>query len=207
MRAHFLGRISFSEALRAEREAYCAVVAGASGVVLGFECEKVITLGVRARTDVDLARDELELRNEGFEVVRVDRGGQATLHNPGQLVIFPVVNIREGGARVWVCALAKATVNCLRHFGAEVEWDEKRPGIYSSQGKMAAIGVRIRQGVSTHGVAINVSNSLKDFAAIRACGVVDAAVDKLGTGSELNEVFRVWLEQFHQQWPTPIARC
>jgi lipoate-protein ligase B len=205
MHSRYLGRIPFAYALEAEAEAFVAVRNGSEGHVLGFESEPVITLGRRGREDVDVTAARDELRAAGFELVRLERGGQATVHNPGQLVLFPVFSVKEWGARSWVCVLAKATRASLADWGVAAQWDESRPGVYTTRGKIASLGVRIRQGISTHGVAINVNNSLEDFGRIRACGVEGAAMDRLadhvrdGSAPSLEAVFATWLEHFQRQ--------
>ncbi len=207
MRSQYLGNISLLHALRVQEEAYAEVVAGGTGLILGFECAKTITLGRRASKEVDLAHAQADLESKGFSLVNVDRGGQATLHNLGQLVVFPVVGVREIGARAWICTLAKATRDCLAHFGQVSHWDEARPGVYTDKGKIAAVGVRIRNGVSTHGVAINVRNSLSDFSAIRACGIRAAELDQLGGEVPLPDIFASWMEHFRNQWGQIAPRC
>jgi lipoyl(octanoyl) transferase len=207
MQSHYLGKTSLLHSLRAQEEAYVAVTQGRPGVVLGFECEKTITLGRRARQEVDLAYSQDELVQNGFSLINVDRGGQATLHNPGQLVVFPVVRVRDLGARAWICALAKTTRECLAQFGQESHWDEARPGVYTDKGKIASVGVRIRNGISTHGVAINVRNSLADFNAIRVCGIKAAELDQLGGEVPLPDIFASWMEHFKNQWGQAAPRC
>ncbi len=200
MQQQYLGRVAFSNALEQQGLAYSQVQREDSiGVVLGFESDPVITLGLRGRAGDDLVESVEGAEKRGFAVVRVDRGGQATLHNPGQLVIFPVVSVRAIGARAWICMLAKTTRGCLAEFGFESAWNERRPGIYTARGKIAAMGVRIRNGISTHGVAINVANEIDDFQWIRACGVEHAAVDKMGDEFALETVFKVWTQKFRTE--------
>lgn len=197
---HYLGKISFAHALA--REAACWNIARASGAgtVLGFETGPVITLGARGCSEDVLV-------GEGWEVVNVERGGQATLHNPGQLVIFPVVNIREIGARRWVACLLDVTMATLREFGVESNCREGQPGLYTKIGKIASVGIRVRAGISTHGISINVCNDLRDFAAIVACGVKGAAVDRIGEDIELEEVFRAWMRNFSAISDSKLTTC
>jgi lipoate-protein ligase B len=201
----FLGLIAFREALRRQEHHLHYVSQNSDGVILGFECEPVITLGVRA-SESDLEASPEALNARGFSVERVDRGGQATVHNPGQLVIFPIVCVRDLGARHWVNFLLRVTRLTLRSFGCESECREGQPGLYTSRGKVASIGVRFRQGVSTHGVAINVHNELSDFGFIRACGIRRAPVDQLGGSFRLEEVFSRWLEIFSKELPPELTK-
>ncbi|MBX3022347.1 MAG: lipoyl(octanoyl) transferase LipB [Bdellovibrionales bacterium] len=190
----YLGRLPFRQALiEQERVRLVAAQGTSSGCVLGFESEPVVTLGVRAGPQ-DLLQSDLAAR--GFALERVDRGGQATLHNPGQLVIFPVLKVRPLGAKDWVCLLVKATQVLASDLGQPLRWDPARPGLYSEQGKVVALGVRLRGGISTHGLAINIHNDLRPFSWIRACGHEGAALDHLPTKYSLPEVFARWIQAF-----------
>jgi lipoate-protein ligase B len=188
MRINYLGKVSFSEALAVQSRA----VSEPGGEILGFETsEPVVTLGVRARPDRDII-------GAGFAIQAVDRGGQATLHNPGQLVIFPVIQVRAFGARRWIEMLAAVSKDCIREWGIEAVWDETRPGLYTERGKLMSLGVRISRGISTHGLAINVCNNLDDFRAIRVCGAASAAMDRMGEGVRPEHVFPVWVQKFQR---------
>lgn len=205
MNHEFLGRTSFGAALRKQEQIINYVAQGNSGTVLGFESEPVITLGVRG-SDSDLEASSEALAARGFEIVTVDRGGQATIHNPGQLVIFPVLAIQEFGARNWVNFLLRVTRLTLRSFGCESECREDMPGLYTTRGKIASIGVRFRHGISTHGVSVNVHNDLSDFSFIRACGVQKAPVDQLGGSVRLKDVFARWIEIFERELPPELTK-
>jgi lipoate-protein ligase B len=194
--AEFLGKLKFTEALQAQERAWQAVHSGGPGHILGFESQPVVTLGVRGQADLDLTVSEEEIAKRGYALLPVDRGGQATLHGPGQLVIFPVVNVRQIGARRWANHLAEVTRDVLGHWGIDSRWDECRPGLYTSRGKIVSMGLRLRQGISTHGIAINVSNDLADFQLIRPCGQSAAPMDRFSRPVPLGEVFALWLERF-----------
>lgn len=198
MNAKFLGRVALADALLQQSEIHKNTVADSrEGMLLGFEAEPVITLGLRAGSE-DVLSTSSDLERLGFTIHRVDRGGQATLHHPGQLVIFPVWTVRGIGVQNWVKSLAEITAQTLREWNIESHWDSENPGLYTREGKIMACGVRIRQGVSTHGIALNVSNRLEDFALIRACGRKNAKIDRMGEGINLASVFAVWSEKFHQ---------
>jgi lipoate-protein ligase B len=190
----FMGTVPFREALCRQDEILKSIHNRQSeGRILGFECPSTVTLGIRASA-ADLGFGEAALLKNGIEIQKVDRGGQATLHNPGQLVLFPVLPIQALGARNWVCELAKATVQTLHAFGIDAQWREESPGVYTANGKIASIGIRIRRGVSTHGVSINVRNDLAPFQWIRTCGIEGRALDKMGDNVSLEDVFRTWCE-------------
>ena len=196
LQCQYLGRIDLEQALKVQQETLQKSLRGGGGAVLGFELEPVVTLGVRAHADEVSEAAAPPLRRAGFAIERVDRGGQATLHNPGQLVIFPVVPVGDLGPRAWVCRLIKTTQKMATGLQQELRWDELSPGLYDDFGKVVSIGVRLRQGVSTHGLAINVHNDLVPFSWIRACGRASAPMSRLRTELTLSEVFGLWCEAF-----------
>ncbi len=178
--------------------AWTRAQAGLGDCLLGFELEPVVTLGARASAQ-DLLWHEQQWRDRGYTVERAERGGQATIHNPGQLVIFPVVNIREWGVKKFVRLLAETTRVFLLENGCETRWDECNPGLYSPQGKVVSIGLRVRKGVVTHGLAINVHNDLAAFSGIRVCGSRAMTLDRLHTAKPLSELFSSWNRELTAQ--------
>ncbi len=196
MTTQYLGRVPFEVALAEEDLVFKRVLSHREqGRLIGFEAEPVVTLGARA-CQADLVLSQEDLRARGFSCLRVARGGQATLHNPGQLVIFPIFRFAPLGARAWVSVLAEVTKDFLADQGTTVEWDPCRPGLYSEFGKVVSFGLRLRQGVSSHGLAVNVHNDLSAFASIRACGQEGAPMDRLKTSLSLSELFDLWALNF-----------
>ncbi|WP_105103627.1 lipoyl(octanoyl) transferase LipB [Microbulbifer pacificus] len=118
------------------------------------------------------------LLNTGdIPVVQVDRGGQVTYHGPGQLVVYPLLDLRRGkiGVRELVSALEDATVDMLAAYGIAAAPRADAPGVYLTEGpragnKIASIGLRVRRGCSFHGIAINIDMDLAPFLRINPCG-------------------------------------
>lgn len=169
--------------------------------VHGFEFHSVITLGKRAQKESDLLTSEIQIKEKGFSVRHVDRGGEATLHNPGQIVIYPIVNLRTlgMGVRDYIEGLQITTVRLLNAYGIECVVKSDCPGVYTSRGKIGFIGVRIRHGVSTHGLSINVRNDLRDFQNIRSCGEQSPSLDRMvdwRADASNNILFQQWSELF-----------
>lgn len=198
MEAKFLGLISFEKAVQMQESALAQVQAGQGDIVLGFELEPTITLGARGG-EQDLLWLESQWRERGYKIVQADRGGQATLHNPGQLVIFPTVDVRSMGVRKFVCLLSDVTREFLRAHGCVAKWDSNDPGLYTPKGKIMSVGLRVRAGITTHGIAINVHNDVAAFQGIRVCGRAGAAVDRLRTDIPLSELFLSWAREFTVQ--------
>ena len=125
----------------------------------------VYTLGVAAKT-------EHLLHPGDIPVVRVDRGGQVTYHGPGQIVAYPLLNLRRAGLGVksLVGLLEQAVVDLLATYAIPAQTRANAPGVYVAGGKIAAVGLRIRNGCCFHGVSLNVSMDLEPFSRINPCG-------------------------------------
>lgn len=151
--------------------------------VLLLEHPHVYTLGRRGRTDdVLLDRDALALA--GVAVHEVDRGGEVTYHGPGQLVAYPIIDIRPlGGPVRYVRALEQALIEALASMHVEGHRRQGLHGVWvggpESERKIAAIGLRVSRGVGSHGLALNVSTDLAFFEHIVACGMPDLRVTSL----------------------------
>lgn len=112
------------------------------------------------------------LDNQGIEVVKSDRGGQVTYHGPGQLVIYLLLDLRRRkmGARALVDVIENSIINVLGGFGIRAETRKGAPGVYVDGSKIAALGLRIRNGCSYHGLSLNVDMDLAPFSYINPCG-------------------------------------
>lgn len=164
------------------------------GTVLGFEHPTVITLGKRMQRD--LAFEGNNFFHQAIAVVSTDRGGEATLHSPGQLVIYPILHLgRLGiGVRQYVQLLAEVTVQTLSDFGVSAHLGSE-PGVFTDTGKIASIGVRVSSGVTRHGLALNLNNDLSLFRQIAVCGVRNRPMDRVldhGVSVTMTEVFNAW---------------
>ena len=161
----------------------------------------VITLGRRGRRSDVLASRE-ELAAAGVEVHRVLRGGQATCHSPGQLVAYAILHLHCLGLtlREYVARLEDAAVLTLRRFGLAARRDDAQPGVWIDGAKVAFVGVAVRRWVTSHGLAINVSNDPRCFEWIvpcgRAGGHMTSLVERLGREVAVAEVAGVLEESF-----------
>ena len=167
------GRVPYAEALTRQLALHARRLAGeAADTLVLVEHPPTITLGRHAPTN-DILADPAELARRGIEVVRSDRGGRATYHGPGQVVLYPVVSIDELGLGVkdWVCLLEGALLDALTDFGIRGERHAGTAGIWTSQGKIASIGLRVARGVSYHGVSLNACLDASVFDCIVTCGV------------------------------------
>jgi lipoyl(octanoyl) transferase len=130
-----------------------------------LEHPPVFTLGINANPAHLLAPG-------GVPVVQIDRGGQVTYHGPGQLVVYPLIDLRRAGLgiRDFVTALERAVIEVAAQFGIAAEARRSAPGVYVAGRKLASVGVRVRRGASYHGLAVNVALDLAPFQRINPCG-------------------------------------
>jgi len=154
----------------------------------------VFTLGVNA------SRDHL-LAPRDIPVVQIDRGGQVTYHGPGQLMIYPLIDLRRAnrGVRPLVTALEQSVVDLAADYGIDAASRCDAPGVYVDGVKLASVGLRIRRGASFHGMALNVDVDLEPFSRINPCGFSDLQVTdlkRLGAESNLERVQEGLLPHF-----------
>ena len=142
--------------------------------VLLLEHPAVITLGARA-SENKLLVSEQALKDRGIEVHNVRRGGGVTAHNTGQIVMYPILNLRSSGLDVnsYVSELESVGIELLKEFGVMSGRREGYPGLWTEGQKIASIGVQVRKWVTFHGIAINISNDLSIFDNIVPCGIND----------------------------------
>ena len=154
----------------------------------------VFTLGVNASRDHLLAPGEIP-------VVQIDRGGQVTYHGPGQLMIYPLIDLRRAGrgVRPLVTALEQSVVDLAADYGIAAASRCDAPGVYVDGVKLASVGLRIRRGASFHGMALNVDVDLEPFSRINPCGFTGLEVTdlkKLGAEGDLERVREQLLPHF-----------
>lgn len=173
LKIEWLGPCDYEHGLELQLAATESVKQTLRARVLACEHPTVITLGKRGQSFADILTSMETLREKNIKIIATDRGGQATLHNPGQLVIYPIIPLREWGigVREYVECLERATAHFLAEYGMDVERGAE-PGLYVSGRKLAAFGIRIDRGVSLHGLAININNDLDSFSLIRQCGQI-----------------------------------
>jgi lipoyl(octanoyl) transferase len=173
-----LGRLGYAEALAVQEDLVEARLRGdVRDTLLLVEHPPVITLGRRGSL-ADIFLPEAELAARGIAIHRASRGGLVTYHGPGQLVGYPIVHLRQLGLRVpdYVHGLEAAIVSALAHFGISAWTDPEHIGVWTDQGKIAAIGIAQRHGVAYHGFALNVQPELSHFALINPCGIGERGV-------------------------------
>jgi lipoyl(octanoyl) transferase len=196
-----LGRVPYDEGIRVMNEVVAARKAGAIGdTLILLEHPPVLTLGRNASRANILASDEL-LAQRGVTIHEINRGGDVTYHGPGQLVGYPVFDLRGDlpnkrgphlGPVDFVRMMEEALILTCKDFGVPAQRICKLTGVWTYAGgsipekKLAAIGVHVSQAVTSHGFALNVTTDLRDFHWIVPCGITDKGVTSLELESPLD---------------------
>jgi lipoyl(octanoyl) transferase len=184
-----LGIVAYGDALDLQQSLVTKRKSGAiPDQLLLLEHPPVITLGVKARNDRShiLATAD-ELATEGVEVFESGRGGDVTFHGPGQLVGYPILDLRPDRCDVhrYVRDLEEVLIRAVRRYGIESTRSAGLTGTWVGNQKIAAIGVRIARWVTSHGFALNVSTNLAHFGLIVPCGLSDkrvTSIEQLASG-------------------------
>lgn len=155
MEAYFLGRAEYEPTWQLQERLRQRVLAGGPEAVLLVEHPSVLTLG-RSATPSDITAAAATLGEHGVAVVRSSRGGKVTYHGPGQLVLYPIVRLRQGVLH-HVAALAAAAVAVAAQLGVAARFERERVGVFVGTRKLAAIGVHVQRRVAIHGLALNVT--------------------------------------------------
>lgn len=147
--------------------------------MLMLEHPDVYTKG-RLSKESDILLPEEELSANGIPVYETDRGGQVTYHGPGQLVVYPIVNIRDWGGPVkYIRTLEQVVITTLSEMGITANCESGNTGVWTEQGKIAAIGVKISRGITFHGLALNVNTDLTKYQNIVPCGLANRPVTSM----------------------------
>jgi lipoyl(octanoyl) transferase len=185
-----------------------AVIEGETpGVILLLEHPAVITLGAHALGSgvLDPARAALL----GVQVVRSERGGQTTLHAPGQLVTYPIMPIPRRDLRGYVHNLEEVLLSALARKGLAAQRMPGRPGLYLRRRKIASLGLRCEHGVSSHGCSLNVNVDLSLFALVTSCGdprlQQTSMLEATGRDQDMQEMKATYLEAFRQVFGVDVA--
>jgi lipoyl(octanoyl) transferase len=202
----YLGLVEFEKALALQNQLHADAKEFHKQFILGLEHPQVMTLGLRAHA-LDLkSLCHIEWK---FPVHKISRGGLATIHNPGQLVIYPIIDLKKSGLSVksFVQILFKATENTLAELGIKSTADIcDQPGVYTEKGKIAFCGLQIKNGITLHGLSINIHNDTTVFKQIQSCGISEPQIDSVsahGVTLSTQDFFMRWLKHFNLDFIAP----
>ncbi len=174
--ARWLGTVAYGEALDRQRAHRDALARGdAHEALWGLEHPPVITTGRRTVEDLDPER----VGSAGYALFTTERGGFATCHEPGQLVVYMLLDVRTLGVRRLVAAIEDAVIGWLRGHGAPAVRRDGTPGVWVGERKLCALGLHAGGGFTMHGLALNLVNDLRGFGLITPCGLSGVGVSSL----------------------------
>jgi lipoyl(octanoyl) transferase len=182
LRVEDLGTVPYRSAWALQEQIHEQVLAGGDERLLLLEHPPVITIGRRLEGSKNLLASEESLARLGVELVHSDRGGDITFHGPGQLVAYPIIRLNDHALSVggYVRLLQDIVIAALAEFGVPAHRESDAVGVWTDDGaKICAIGVRIRRGISMHGLALNVTTDLSCFSLIVPCGLAGRPVTSL----------------------------
>ena len=193
-----LGRRPYEPVWRAMQAFTDARTDGSADELWLVEHEPVFTLGQAGKPEHVLAPGDIPVLN-------VDRGGQVTYHGPGQIVLYPLLDLRRFGigVREYVCRIEQAIIDTLDEWNIGAERREGAPGVYVAGAKVAALGIRVRRGCTFHGLAFNIGMDLEPFHRINPCGYQGLQVTSLqdlGGPSGMEAVKPVLLDHVARQF-------
>jgi len=178
-------------------------------IFLALEHTPVFTLGRRGGRE-NLCVSETILERAGIEIVAVERGGNITFHGPGQLVVYPIVDLKKEGIGVadLVDALESAMIRTAAAAGVHAGRNAMNRGVWVGSNKIGSVGIAVRRGISFHGLALNVDLDLKPFSWINPCGLSNIGITSLqnegAVGSDMAWTRRQMRRQFERIFNT---RC
>lgn len=187
-----LGRMPYAEAYAEQQRHHAEILASREatsdelGRILTVEHPPVITITKRPGAADHLLASPGLLRRAGVELAETDRGGDITYHGPGQLVVYPIIDLNRVGLRLhpYMRLLEQAVIDTLAGYGIEAVRDEEATGVWTRRGgrphaKLCAMGVRVRRWVSLHGLALNITTNLDHFGLIVPCGLAGRPVTSI----------------------------
>jgi len=197
------GRVPYANALELQEDLVRRRRAGTVGdTLILLEHPHVITMG--SSTDpTNILVDPEERAERGIDLHEAGRGGDVTYHGPGQLVAYPILDLKPDRKDLhrYLRDLETVLIHVAAEYGIKAERDEAGTGVWTATGKLAAIGIRVSSGwITSHGIALNVDSDLSYFDTIVPCGISDRDVTslarELGQAPPLEEVTRTFVRHF-----------
>jgi len=200
-------RLNYGESLKLQKAVETLVLQGKiTDTLILTEHAPVVTAGRSAKSE-DLLLTEEALRERGIDRHEIDRGGEWTYHGPGQVVGYPIFNLKKHGEDVggFLRNLETVLMKTLEEYGLKASQRKPWTGVWlnphtTQERKIAAIGVHLKKWVSTHGIALNVNNDPKDFSVIVPCGLKESGVtsmrQELGHDLDLDLIRKMLIANF-----------
>lgn len=198
-----LGTRGYLESWEIQKQVCQEVQEGAPDTLILVQHPAVMTLGAAFQAG-NLLLNEADYEARGIEVVTTDRGGDVTLHNPGQLVIYPIFNLEKHGRDLhfWMRQLEETMIHVCGSLGIAARRNPPNTGCWIGDLKVASIGVKVKKWVSLHGIALNCCNDLTPFDLIVPCGIpgkpMTSLTEVLGREVRVSEAVPLTIQAFSE---------
>ena len=195
-----VGLLEYDRAYRLQMECVEEVLQGGPQRLIFCEHPPVLTLGRMTKPDSLLWTPE-QLRQAGVSLEKVDRGGDVTLHAPGQLVVYPILDLNRYGRdlHLHLRRLEDVAIGALQHFGVAARREPGQTGVWAGKAKVVSLGIGVKRWVSYHGIGINVSTDLSLFGMIKPCGLnveMQSISHIIGRKLDVSDVVAVVRDEF-----------
>lgn len=210
----YLNKIPYKDALQIQKGAHEKIkhsIPKTGGYLYLLEHYPVITNG-RFGNDENFLLPINQIEKLGIEVYKSERGGDLTYHGPGQLVAYPIINLRAFnlGVKAYIASLEQVIINLLSEFAINSSTREGYPGVWTNGRKIASIGVSVKNGITMHGSALNVNTDLEGFSMIVPCGIKDTQVTSmektLGSKVGMQDVIKSFIKHFKIVFNTSVNK-
>lgn len=207
----WVGRLSYGTGLRLQKalaDQHHQTLNGPANTLVLLEHNPVYTVGIRNKGYDQ--EDERKLKNLGAEFYKTNRGGLITFHGPGQLVAYPIINLRDfqGGIKWYVCQIEKMIIRLCAEFGIQGKTSPET-GVWIDDKKICAIGIHGSRYITTHGLALNCNTDLRWFDHIDPCGIQDKGVTsiskELAMDVRIDDVLPLFKNAFQDQFECSLV--
>jgi len=199
---HDLGLTTYEKGRKKQEEIYEYVLNNKKidGVLIFLEVEPVITTAYSSERGEVIFSEE-ELSEKGIRCIKVNRGGKTTLHGPGQLICYPILNLEKFGKDLhkYLRNLEDVVINILKELNIDSGRKDKYTGVWVGEEKICAMGIHVKKWITTHGIALNNDIDLSLFDSIIPCGIKEAGVtsiEKLDVEIDMNILKEKFIENF-----------
>ena len=201
---HDLGLTTYEKGQKKQKEIYEYVLNNKKidGVLIFLEVDPVITTAYSSERGEVIFSEE-KLSEKGIKCIKVNRGGKTTLHGPGQLICYPILNLEKFGKDLhkYLRNLEEVVINILKELNIDSGRKDKYTGVWVGEEKICAMGIHVKKWITTHGIALNNNIDLSLFDSIIPCGIKDAGVTSIknsGIEVEMSILKEKFIENFNK---------
>ena len=205
-----LGLIDYDVAYEVQKDCVKDVIKGGAQCLIFCQHPLVLTMGRLASDDYVIASEE-ELQRQNVTVHHIDRGGEVTLHTPGQMVVYPILDLNyfKKDLHHYMYQLEEVVIDLLGEFDIVARREKNNTGVWIDQKKLASIGIGVKKWVTFHGVGVNVNTNLDDFKLIKPCGLnvmMTSIADVLQSMVDHNKAQDLFIHSFNKIFETNFIK-